>query len=53
MKYKVICTGVENKKGDRFEQGETVSDKDFPAKALKWWAEIGRIEPLKKDKEDG
>ncbi len=52
MKYKVVCTGVENKKG-RHEQGEDVTEKNFPKKVLKWWAEIGRIEPLGKEKEDG
>ncbi len=43
MKYKVLCTGIENAKGERFEQGEIVSKKHFPEKVLKWWDKIGRI----------
>ena len=35
MKYKVVCTGVENKKG-RHERGEDVTEKNFPKKVLKW-----------------
>ncbi len=48
MKYKVLCTGVENKRG-RYEQGEIVAEKNFPKKVLKWWDEIGRIEKVDKN----
>ena len=51
MKCKVICTSVENKKG-RFEQGETVTEKNFSKKVLKHWVDIGRLELLSKPKED-
>jgi len=51
MKYKIICTGVENKKG-RYEQDETVTIKNFPKKVLEHWINIGRLEMTSKSKED-
>lgn len=40
--YKVV-TGLQNKKGDRFEIGEIVTDKDFAKKVIAGWVKKGNL----------
>jgi len=48
--YKVLISGVQNKDGERFEQGEIITDKDFPKYVLEHWADNGRVQLVKADK---
>ena len=46
-KYKATV-GLQNKSGDRFEIGDTVTDKDFPKKIIAGWVKKGNLVPLEK-----
>ena len=48
-KYRAV-TGLQNKKGDRFEIGDSVADKDFPKNVIAGWVKKGNLIPIEKPK---
>jgi hypothetical protein len=51
MKY-IVLVGCESSK-KRFEPGDTVTSKDFPADVIKDWVKIGVLDPAEKEVTNG